>query len=365
MNRLYFHLCRFILFFIAASVSFNGFYEKWHFGEPGVTGEYELARFESMVDGTAYRPYVYRQMLPEIANLTDRYAPQSVKSKLYIHQGSGIGAYVQPMAASPTAQSRTYFFRYLVVYTLTFLFALLAVYAMSWVCHALQIPETAATFAPVLLILLIPYLQSGGGYFYDFSELALFALAVFAALRFEWFWIIPIAALGAWNKESFVLFLLTLYPLIRRRSSRALSLVAVAVFCVVYLSVCVPIRMRFAHNAGSALEFHLLDQLLLFTHPRTFIISTEETYGLRALLAYSLLPIAIVLWTVRRAWRHLPAAIQQHAKLAAAINIPLYFLFCLPGELRDLSMLYIALLLVIAVNISNWVRNTATLTVRP
>jgi hypothetical protein len=50
------------------------------------------------------------------------------------------------------------------------------------------------------------------------------------------------------------------------------------------------------------------------------------------------------------AGRHLPTTIQQHAQIAAAINIPLYLVLSYPGELRDLSLLYITLLLAIAAN---------------
>jgi len=359
VNRSYFQVCRFILFFIAASASFTGFYQKSHFCEAGLPGAYPPAQFEAMVDGTAHRPYVYRQMLPEIANLVDRIVPQSIKSRLYAHQGSGLNAYLQPLASSPTAQNKIYFFRYLVVYTLTFLFALVAVYAMSWVCRALDFCEPAAILAPVIFILLIPFTDSGGGNLYDFPELAFFALSCWIALKLDWGWIIPIAALGAWNKESFILFLLTLYPLIRRRNPQQASLLALAVLCAVYLSISLPIRMHFAHNPGSAIEFHLFDQLHFFSHPRTFIFSTEGTYGVRAPQTYSLLPLAMVIWTVHRAWKDLPRAIRQHAKIAAVINIPLYYLFCLPGELRDLSMLYITFLLVIAVNLNNWIRRSA------
>jgi hypothetical protein len=57
---------------------------------------------------------------------------------------------------------------------------------------------------------------------------------------------------------------------------------------------------------------------------------------------------------VWRAWPFLPRAIQLHAQIAALINIPLYLLFVQPGKLRDLSMLYIAFVLVLAVNFNQW-----------
>ena len=61
---LYYTACCFLLYFVAAAVSFNGYYDKWHFNENGVAGEDHRFQFEMMVDGTAYRPFIYRQMLP-------------------------------------------------------------------------------------------------------------------------------------------------------------------------------------------------------------------------------------------------------------------------------------------------------------
>jgi hypothetical protein len=58
---------------------------------------------------------------------------------------------------------------------------------------------------------------------------------------------------------------------------------------------------------------------------------------------------------VWRAWPFLSRAIQRHAQIAALINIPLYLLFVQPGKLRDLGMLYIVFLLVLAVNFNQWV----------
>ena len=56
-------------------------------------------------------------------------------------------------------------------------------------------------------------------------------------------------------------------------------------------------------------------------------------------------------WTAIRGWRFLSRAMQRHAFLAAAINVPLYLIFCNPGELRNLSMLSVALLALLAANL--------------
>ena len=68
--------------------------------------------------------------------------------------------------------------------------------------------------------------------------------------------------------------------------------------------------------------------------------------------AFTLIPLALLVWTVWRGWKLLPKPFQRHGQIAAAINLPLFFLFCQPGEMRDLSMLYIVFLLLLAMNIT-------------
>jgi hypothetical protein len=353
-DRLFYNACCFVLYFLAAAVSFNGYYDKWHFGEDGVSGEDDRFQFEMVMDGTAFRPYVFRQMLPSAANWIDHAVPQSFRTWLYSYQAAGPGARIEPIFDSPTAENPVYFFRYLIVYGVTFLFALLAVYALHLVCLALDLPPPAAVIAPVIVILLFPYIESGGGYFYDYPELAFLALAVWASLKFRWWWVIPVVALGTWNKESFLFFIPALYPFFRRRGSRLDAFLAVAVLSLVSVAVYYPIRLHFAHNPGAALESHWRDQLQYFLHWDYFLLGTEKTYGLPMLKAFTLVPLALLAWNVARAWPRLPRIVQRHAQIAAAINLPLYFLFCWPGELRDLSMLYVVFLLVLAINLNNW-----------
>ena len=212
---------------------------------------------------------------------------------------------------------------------------------------------------------MFPYIQSEGGFFYDYPELAFFALAAWAALKFDWWTIIPLAALGAWNKETFLLFIPALYPFIRQRSSRLGAWFGIAVLSLVSIAVYLPIHSQFAHNPGGALEMHWRDQLNYFLDLRNLLFGLEKTYGVYTLRALSLGPMALLTWTVLRGWRRLPLLARQHAQIAAAINIPLYFVFCWPGELRNLSMLYVTFLLLLAVNLKDWVRSSAPVDASP
>jgi hypothetical protein len=351
-SRLYRRVLCFVLFFAAASASFSGFYQKWHFAEADVQGEDAGAGIQEMLDGTANRPSVYRQLLPMTADWMDRRVPQSAKTWVENRQASDDDKLIDAVSDSPTANDPHYSFRYVVLYVGTFLFALLAVNAMYLVCRALAVPWPIAVTAPVIVILLLPYLMTQGGFSYDYSELAFFALAVWVALRFRWWWLIPITVLGTWNKETFLLFVVTLYPLLRLRYTRREAMARVAALAAISLAVLVPIHLHFAHNPGGDAGVGWRGQLGFLFDVHNFFFATEETYGVRMLSASTVLPLALMVWTAVRGWRLLPRAMQRHAGIAAAINLPLYLVFCNPGELRNLSLLSIAALMLIAVNLN-------------
>jgi hypothetical protein len=73
------------------------------------------------------------------------------------------------------------------------------------------------------------------------------------------------------------------------------------------------------------------------------------------IVAFDLLSLVLIVWTVWRGWRKLPQAIQRHGQIAAVINFPLYLLFCVPGEIRDLSMLFVTFFLLLAANLTRWI----------
>jgi hypothetical protein len=297
-----------------------------------------------MLDGTAARPYVYRQLIPAIANWLDSMTPEWNKGALS-------RLFSRYQLASSLAVDPRYSFRYTAVYLITFLFAWLSVVAMYLVCRALEMPPVARFFAPVAMILLVPYILSVGGYFYDYPELAFMALAVWMGLEFDWWWMLPLVALATWNKESFLLVTLTLYPILRKRHSRISSLVGTGFLASTCAAVYLAISSHFSQNAGGSVLVKWRKQLEFLLHPANFF-KLEQTYGITHFRVFSLVPLALIVWIVWRGWRLLPPEIRRHGQIAAAINIPLFFLFCAPGEMRDLSMLYVVFMLLLAVNLA-------------
>lgn len=350
-SKLYYRSCCFVLFFLTAAASFHGYYQKWHFFESGTNTKYAPgSSLDAMVDGTAKRPFVYRQLLPMLADWIDQRVPENVKDSLFAAKTNHGLLLRERLFNSPVSQSRTYFLRYWIVYATTFIFAWSSIYLMYVLCTSVGYAPPTAALSAIIMILLMPYFLTVGGYFYDYPELAFLALAVWMALKFDWWYMIPVVALATWNKESFLLFTPALYPLLRRRSSRISAVVGTGVLGLTCGVVYFVIRSRFQTNPGGTVEVRFMEQIRFLLHPFK-ILQPDLTYGMPS---FSPLLIALILWTLCRGWRSLPLAIQRHAQIAAIINLPLFILFCSPGEWRNLSFLYIPLLLLLATNLSEW-----------
>ncbi|HEY3628904.1 MAG TPA: hypothetical protein VGL00_21620 [Terracidiphilus sp.] len=355
LSRLYYPLCLFVLFFATAAASFHGYYSAqglhdFTFGDP-----HAKWTFESDVDGTDLRPFVFRQMLPFAVNWVDSRFSEKAKDKLYNLRGRNGLLFRERIIDSPIARDRQYFLRYWLMYGLIFLFAWLSAYAMYWLAKALGFPPAAAALASISIMIVLPYIQAGEGHTYDYPELAFMALAALMAIKVDWWWLAPLTALATFNKESFLLFVVCLYPLIRQRTSRANALIGTGVLACIAVAVNLAVRYHFRNNPGSALEIHLSQQLaglLRLVEPRHMVMA--KTYGIWAFPTQNLLTLVLIVWTVARVWRFLSPVLKQHVRIAAVINLPLYILFCEPGEMRDLSLLFVSFLVLLAASLTQW-----------
>lgn len=363
----YYKICCSILFFVAAAASFNGYFDKNYFFEAG-TVRYDKFNsnmgLDSVLSGTADVPVVYRQLLPTIANWIDGRLSPKTEDRLYIAGRNGGPSFLARFIDSPRAQERTWFLRFLIVYALSFLFAWFTVYALFQVARAIGYPAPAAVLGAVAFILIVPYFETPG-FYYDYPEIAFFALAAWMALKCDWWWIIPVAVFGTLNKETFFVFALTLYPLLRVRNSRLSSTIGTGCIVAPCIAIDGLLWMRFHHNpihpsltGASPLYIYLSFIFHFFRYIRANV--WEKTYGVPENRAFFLLLLlALVLWTASRGWRHLPKPARRHAQIAAILNTPLALLFGGPGEVRNLSMLYVAFFLLITANLTEWISQYA------
>jgi len=352
------HLCRFVLFFVAASASFAGFYAKWSFidpdrflNEPGM-GQ---ITFDKMMDGTASRPFVYRRLIPDIANTLNDRAPRLRRWLAQPLPQSGISR-LMVLVNCPMTRDPRYAFRYGVVYLLTFLFVLAGLYAVSAVCRIAGASISSSLLVPVVVMLIFPYVTTHGGYFYDYPELFFMAAALAVCWRYGPAWTLPIVMLAAWNKESFPVFLPALYPFLSIRFTRLKAVLWNIGLIAATVPVCLWTHLRYHANSGGTVAVEWRHQLHWLATPRLWLIDREVTYAMLTPQAMTVLPMAVLALTVWIGWKYLPPVCRQHMLIAAAINLPLYLFLCNPGEMRNLSLLWMSFVFLAVFLLQSWER---------
>lgn len=362
-SRFYAGFLLFFFFLMVAAAAFNGFYTKWRLND----GHPSLG-LSFMVEGTAHRPYVYRQFVPTIANGIQALLPPEtvvrVSERLadpkWVNSRSRLAMkYPKSEALQPDVA-----LRYYIIYYLTFVALVASLYVIHHFCMQLGANKAAAIGSPAIIALLIPFLFTGGGYFYDFTELLFFMSAVALSYGMTSTWtvrallLVLLAGIATWNKEAFFWFTPALYPLLRHRLAKlpAASLVATLMFVAgcTYLAI----RFRYAENPGTTVDFQLWDNLAFYINPGNWF-RTESTYGVLLPRGFSIVTVLVFVGLTLRGWRLMPTSIRTHGTVAAAINLPLFFLFCSPGEMRNLSMLYPTLLSLLAFALTRWASNPA------
>lgn len=324
-------------FWIVAAAGYSGFMGKW-----GLRDESPRFAIGRMLDASAQKPFVYRQLVPMFANAADRLLPERLKERL-IEKLSPQQTFVgTPGLADPALR-----FRYMVICYVSFVSLFLSLFVLREIALAAGAGQGAALLAPAALALAFPYLQTVGGYFYDSVELLFFSAAFLAAARGRLLWLIALAVPATLNKETFFFFIPALYPLLRLQlpSRKAWGAVAVAVLASGLVNAA--IKFAFADAPGGAAEFHLFTNLAAYLTPSSYR-QTELTYGLVGPSGASLATLLVGLIVLGRGWPACPVPIKRHLLIAAAINLPLFLVFGFVGELRNLSLTFVGFTVVIA-----------------
>jgi hypothetical protein len=320
----------FVIFWTAAAASHWGFFTKW--GLRDAEPRYGIVY---MLEGTAHRPFVYRQLAPLVANFLDRNVPADWKAGV-----EGIAIHL--LHRSPPE----YRFRYIVIYHLNFLSLLLSLFLLRRTLIVWGLDETTALMAPTAFVLALPYLQTQGAYFYDSIELLFLSGGFLLASQGRVAALVALSVPATINKESYFFFLATLFPLLRHASSRREAIIGTGAAMSVSLVVGLVIKYLLRDAPGGIAEFHLFWSLKEFGKLATYF-QHELTYGIvgpSGIFVGTLLFFAVV---VGRGWPRCDPAIKQHIVMAVVVTLPLVLLFASPGELRNLSLIYVGFIMLL------------------
>ena len=119
--------------------------------------------------------------------------------------------------------------------------------------------------------------------------------------------------------------------------------VAIFASAVVYLFI----KYIYVINPGASTERHLWANLKNYITP-WYYRRSEITYGLISPSGMSFIWIPIAGTIVWRGWGKCSIPVQRHIMMAAAINFPLFLMFAATGELRNLSLLFVGLTILLA-----------------
>lgn len=325
----------FVLLLLASAASHHAFFSKYALRD----GEVPFAA-ALVLDGEAHRPFAYRVLLPATANAIYDLMPESLQETARQKLENRAGT---PWRLNtPESQDPRYAVRYYLLYYLSFAFAFGAAVALYlFTAHVSGNPNNAL-IATCLVMLMMPVLQSMGGYYYDFPELFFMAGAAFCALKRYRIALLAMALLGAANKESFVFFTVCLAPLFIRRDTWRVDAAFLAAIIALELGLYVVIRDAFADNPGGTVQSWIQEHISSVLNWKTYV-ALEVTYGLFLPQAMSIVWLGFYALIAAAGWPHLRQDLRLFTLATLVINVPLYLLFCYPGEARNLSMLYVPL----------------------
>lgn len=324
-------------FWIVAAAGFAGSVGKW-----GLRDGHERYGIQQMLEGTAHRPFVYRQLVPVIAKYADKVVPLNIKEKL-MKGNHPDRVFVKAVAVKDPA----FRFRYLMVYYLSFLALYGSLFVLRRIVLDAGASRLAAVVAPAGFALAFPYIQTVGGYFYDTVELLFLGLTFLAASRARIALLLLMVLPATLNKETFLFFLPALYPVLRQHYgiAKALGLTGAGMLCSGIVNI--GTKLMFAAAPGAPAEIHLFSNLAAYFQAWRYR-QFEMTYGIIGPANIALLTILIVFAICLRGWPYCAPAVRRHIGIAACFNIPLFVAFAAPGELRNLSLLFIGLIILMA-----------------
>jgi hypothetical protein len=114
----------------------------------------------------------------------------------------------------------------------------------------------------------------------------------------------------------------------------------------------------YAGNDGSHAIFQLWPAMAFYANPLN-LLKLENTYGLPLFKGYGILILGWLTLMMAYGWKEVPLRFRRHLILAAIINLPLFLLFCAEGEIRNLSMTFVGLVILIAGALQRWMRKQA------
>jgi hypothetical protein len=304
---------------------------------PQING-YKRAMFSEMIDGTAWKPFVYRTLLPTTVRLISEVIPDEVHKTLTEKVESNKSAM---LVLEKFKWESEFITEYLVAMVLMYLTLLGFVFAFRKLFDAIySSPLWFKNIISIILLLAIPamFQPQYSNYIYDFSSLFLFTLGLLLLRQKKWRYVLILFFISCFNKETVILltmiFAIHFYK--DAEISRKLYYQLIAAQLMIFAAIKILLYILFMNNPGGFVEFHLIDRnYLLF-----------NGYSLTTFVV-----LLIIFLSIFSKWNEKP----KYLKDALWIAVPLLILTLFLGffdELRDYYEVFPIVVLLISFNIA-------------
>ncbi len=344
--------CRFSIVLVMISICAgnitNSFLLKWSFRDDQKGDFSRSYSLVGMMAGEAPKPYVYRSALARASKALAERLPAETRDKLHrsiLRYDSLHKAYFRgvPDGIWTPVVSIAYHLVYLAIVLSTAL-SLLLIYRLARL-NSLTFAQALSFVVAASLIYPLTFQQ--GGYYYDFLELLGALLACYLTLKRQPFLATVAVAVFSLNKETFFLVPLALFFL----RDRGDSLLRRCAWTMCQLAACFATRQiimsGYEGNAGGMVEFHLVDNLLFWLNPKSWL-GFYNLVGkgiLTPSLQNPLLLVPLVAF-FREAWRLAPNPYRAYLVAAVGSVLPLFLLFGFHDEARNFSTAFPSIVLI-------------------
>jgi hypothetical protein len=303
---------------------------------PPINGD-EQSMFSEMVYGTAWKPFVYRTLLPTSVRIISEIIPESIHKTLKEKVESN--AFMM-LALEKLLWESEYITEYLIAMILMYISLLGFVYAFRKLFDEIYIaPLWFKNVMSVILLFSIPamFQPNYSNYVYDFPALFLFTLGLLLLQQRKWSHFLVLFLIACFNKETIILLtmIFAIHFYNDKEITKKFYYQLIATQLLVFGFIKILLFILFFDNPGGIVEFHLIDRnYLLFN-------------------GYSLITFVVLLILVLSIfsnWHEKP----KFLKDSLWIGIPLLILTLLFGffdELRDYYEVFPVIFLLISFNI--------------
>lgn len=295
-----------MVFYAAAAAGHSGYFAKWAFHDG--TDRSALGA----VHGTAERPFVYRQLVPRIAVAISQFV--SVERKQHMVRDGWMKHFAPQVnyARAKLLNNVEESFVYQMMYFISFAGLFLALIVMYRWCRDLGCGLSTSVLAPAIFAVFYPVFMTRGGYWYDSVEVLLLMGAAWLAVNGHWIGLLAVSGVAPLNKESYIFFVPTLYPLLRARLDVKKCLLVTGACGLIAGGAHFIVRQAFSGNPGRGFEFHLWENLAFYANPLSYL-GQEGNYGVPMPRGLAVPHLAVLALLVVTAWKYVSNSVRQHA----------------------------------------------------